>query len=111
MFFYPNDLHSEPRARVFEIVRRLVFAMQGFVMYFFFLVITYITLPFIMKDEKTLFWHVHAPFDALADRAEDLNVRMPTVKNDIVVHVWYVKISLFSKFTLNSRLCFSLLRM
>ena len=37
-----------------------------------------------------MFWHIHAPFEVLADTAEDLSVRIPTVKNDIVVHVWYV---------------------
>ncbi|XP_066923434.1 anoctamin-7-like [Clytia hemisphaerica] len=52
-----------------------------------------ISKPFMSQDEKTYFWHVHAPFDVLADTAEDLNVRLPTVKNDIVVMLWYEKLT------------------
>ena len=33
---------------------------------------------------------MYAPFDVLCDIAEDLNLRLPTVKNDIEVTVWYV---------------------
>lgn len=50
-----------------------------------------VSRPFKSQDKKTLFWHIHAPFEVLADTAEDLSVRIPTVKNDIVVHVWYEK--------------------
>lgn len=50
-----------------------------------------ISEPIISQDGKSKFWRVFASFDLLCDVAEDLNVRLPTVENDIQVTVWYDK--------------------
>lgn len=44
---------------------------------------------FLLQESKVHFIKVHAPIEVLYDSAEDLNMKMPTKPNDIIIKEWY----------------------